>query len=420
MAAIAWVPAAACATGRRRRALRHLRLAAMLLLGACASSPPRPQPDLAAVERYQAAGYALRAPLAPAAGLMHYRLSAPVARTPWTVSLTALANPGPAPRPLLVYLPPLGDADDAPNQWIELWARAGYAVLCIQALDSDAAIWTTDEARSGDFERVARARFGSELMADRITRLARLLGEVLARGRAGEPVMAGLDWDHAALVGADLGAYTVQSLLSQSPQQLAELGWPLSPAAYLAVSPYARPGRSSPPAPAGHAPVLMISARDDVDAYGVVGDAAIRHRAFDEIGAGDEDYYFELGGASHRWLSGVPAAPAYEPVARRAAPLPSESADGRRGQHGDALPGDEDDLSPAAAAKLKASRIERETQQANLRSRQLTQAALAQVSFQDISLAFLDAYVRRDAAARAWLRDTAPHWLQDGDRLKHR
>ena len=253
--------------------------ALIALLAACASSPvPVAKVDEDAVARYRAAGYALPAPVPIEA----HRISGPVTEAPWTVGLTRPADH--QTHPLIVYLPSLGEDDTAPVRWIETWAHAGYAVLVVQALRDDADVWSTPYARSGDFERIARARFADELMADRIARLSRLLAQVRTRSLRGEAGLDGLDWNHLALAGADLGGYTVQCIATSPPAALAAVQWPLKPQAYLVISPYAVRGVSAVPSVAPDAPVLMISARDDVDAYGVVTDPAIRHLAFDRLG----------------------------------------------------------------------------------------------------------------------------------------
>lgn len=405
---------------RRRAALLPL----LVLLAAC-STPKAPtvEVDKGAVARYQAAGYAYRVD----DPVTRRRFTSPMSLTPWNLTITAVATaPRPGGRPLIVYLPPLGDADDAPSQWVEQWARAGYVVLSIQPLEEDAQIWTTAEARSGDFERVARARFTDDLMADRIARLAHILSEVRRRSDRGEGALGGLDWAHVALAGADLGAYTVQSIAAMSADQLAAIQWPLTPVALLVISPYARQDRAL--AVQAHAPTLMISARDDLDAYGLVGDVSLRHLAFDRMGTGD-DYYFEVATASHRWLGGVAeSAPAAEGERRRMATgfgdVPpnqrARSASRGGGAEGVAPLGDDEDLPPEAAAKQAANRAEREAQLAKARSRQLTRTAISGVGIQDVSIAFLDSYVRQDPRAHDWLAGPASAWLQDGDRLKHR
>jgi len=391
---------------------------AALALAACSTAPaPVAKVDEEAVARYRAGGYGPPAPLA----IESHRISGPVTEAPWTIGLTRPADH--QLRPVIIFLPSLGQDDAAPVRWIETWAHAGYAVLVIQPLADDADVWSTPDARSGDFERIARARFADELMADRIARLSRLLIQVRTRSLRSEPGLDGLDWNHLALAGADLGAYTVQSIATAPPPTLAAAAWPLNPQAYLVISPYAVRGAPPVDTAAARAPVMMISAVDDVDAYGVVTDPAIRHLAFDRL-VGVDDYYFELGVATHRWLGGAVVLADAPEATPRARPMMSDEVSGGQNR-GRRKPGSaRDDMAPQGddedtAAEKKARTASRLDMLA-ARSRALTQSALSVTSFEAVSLAFLDAYVRDLPAAHAWLGETAPHWLQDGDRLKHR
>jgi len=389
-----------------------------LLMTACTSwKTPSPAFDTDAVNRYRDSGYRITSTVSIEA----HRLSAPPTESPWTVTVTQPKDR--ARHPMIVYLPGLGESDDAPNHWVESWAHAGYAVLAVQALADDAQVWATPEARSGDFARVARARFADELMDERLARLSTLLTRIRTRSQRGEPGLENLDWSHLALAGADLGAYCVQAIATSPAQRRASISWPIAPRAYLAISPYAVRGSGSASAAVPpDAPVLMISAREDVDAYGVVSDPSVRHLAFDRLGKGD-NFYLELDNASHRWLSGatVPA-PLGEPPARR--PAGAAGADGERGrkrgaggpQHDNMAPGDdEDDPLQEKGARADAVRAELEKS----RKRDLTHIALSEVSFAAVSIAFFDGYVRAQSPARAWLGESAGHWLQAGDRLKH-
>jgi hypothetical protein len=390
----------------------------LLALAGCSSAPvPVAKVDEEAVARYRAAGYAIPA----AVPIVAHRISGPVTEAPWTVGLTRPADR--LTHPLIIYLPSLGENDAAPVKWIESWAHAGYAVLVIQALDGDADVWSTPDARSGDFERIARARFADDLMADRISHLSRLLAQVRARSLRSEPGLDGLDWNHLALAGADVGAYTVQCLATGSPASVAAAGWTLAPQAYLAVSPYAVRGATTGDSVVARAPALMISARDDVDAYGVVSDPSVRHRAFDRLGSGD-NYYFELASATHRWLGGavvLTAAPEYTPrprpiAADDAAPGPGGRRQKPASGRDDMAPQGDEEESPAD----KKTRLASRTELVQARGRALTQSALGVASFEAISIAFFDAYLREQSTARTWLTQGAPRWLQNGDRLKHR
>jgi len=419
------LPALACLLRRRLARVRALPAATVVCLaviglaGCAASAPPVAQVDEAAVRHYREGGYSPGAPVA----IETRRINGPVTEAPWTATLVQPADH--AVHPLIVFLPSLGEDDTAPVQWCATWARAGYAVLTLQALADDAQAWSTADARSGDFERVARARYADDLMADRVARLSVLLDQIRQRSGRGEAGLQALDWNRVTLAGADLGAYTVQTIAAGAATVHAG-PWSLSPLAYIAISPYAR--RASPPPDARprpeHAPMLMISGRDDVDAYGVVTDPRERHLAFDRLGPGPS-YFLELGHANHRWLGGDTSPLGGGETARRPAPPPGEPGGGtqrrRRGPGGggenrDGMAPESDDEDPASEKAAKAVHAEQEV----VRSRALTQSALDMASFESVSIAFLDASVRQQAAARAWLQDRAPLWLKNGDRLKQR
>ncbi|HYA75400.1 MAG TPA: hypothetical protein VED83_00715 [Burkholderiaceae bacterium] len=407
------------ATAPNRGFRRVPRLCAMLGASGCLAvacvSAPTPQVDTQAVARYRDTGYRV----ATERATQTYRISGPVSEAPWSASLTRPADH--AVRPLIVYLPSLGQSDEEPNRWVGLWAQAGYAVLVVQALADDARVWASAEARSGDFEAAARARFRSDPMAERLARLSVMLTQIRERSRRGEPALEAIDWSEVALAGADLGAYTVQTIATAPPERLAQISWPVAPRAYLAISPFAARTVPNPEgATRAQAPVLVISSRDDVDADGIITDTSLRRLAYDRLGETDK-YYLELADATHRWLGGAVLPPTgAEPATHRPAAPPGGAQ--RKGKHGTdsaardsmAPEAEEDDVlgdqnphnANAAAEMLKA------------RSRAMTQEALGETSFVAVSTAFLDAYVRGQNGARAWLEGPAGKWLQNGDRLR--
>ncbi len=386
-----------------------------LLLAACSTPAPVARVDAGSVDTYRSAGY----PMNTSGSFEARRISAPATDAPWTITV---ARPGGQQAlPVIVYLPGLGESDDVPCQWIRAWAKAGFAVIVVQALADDAAVWTSPEARSGDFDRIGRARFSADLMDDRLARLSVILREVKLRSQRGEAGLDGLDWTHLALAGADLGAYTVQAIARSSPRRLEAISWPITPLAYVAISPYAVRGSAEPPPASAHAPVLMISSSQDTDAYGVVTDPSVRRLAFDQLGEGD-DFYLELAAVSHRWLSGYPpAAPAASGAPAR--PMFQQALEGRnrgpqqKGQPRDSMaPGGEEEETPEEKSAHNASLV----QQVEMHSRALTHLARSEITLEDVSIAFFDGTLRQQQTARSWLGTAAAQWLQSGDRLKHR
>lgn len=416
------MPAGNPAHPHSRLALRVLALTqACLLLAACAgSSTLVPKADQDALAKYRSGAYAPETANPPVPKALRLTSTANEPE-PWAVTLVQ-APAGQGRQPVVVFLPALGEKSDSPIIWVEHWARNGYPVLVVQPLAEDAEAWSSPAARSGDFDRVARERFAPSLVEGRVRRLAGILAQ-LRRGAPADGPLATLDWDHMVVAGADLGAMTVQSLVARSPAELAAIGWPGHIAAAVMFSPYA----DREPAPAGatapaHPPVLMVSAPEDIDAYGVVTDAGVRRLAFDRLGSG-EGYYLQIDGVTHHWLEG------YESVQQDLPALAHE----RQSPEGPMQPPNRrssgpprregmapvEELDEDEAKNLAAGRTAREAAVKSI-SRALTRLALGRESARAVSLAFLDATARQSAAAGHWLADSAVPWLAPGDRLKHR
>jgi hypothetical protein len=403
----------------QRRPLQFLLTLPTAILAAtlagCATTPePKVEVDQARVAAYRAGGYAYRG----TEGVAMHRIEGVGAQAAWTVTVARSRKAG-SGLPVIVYLPGLGDDDRSPIRWIDLWSDAGYAVVVLQALEDDAKVWTSADARSGDFTRIARARFDDEWMDLRVARLAAVLADL--RSRADAP-LAGVDWSRLALAGDDLGAYTVQTIARMKPAELAAVGWPQQACAYLAISPYARrEAQAQDDAQALNGPMLMVSAPTDVDAYGVVTDAALRRSAFARLGGG-ERYFLELSAVSHGWLSGrtPDVLTSADAVARRT-PLFREPGQNLR-THGNApglTPMDDDEAAREAVAQGH-TRAEADALAAAARSRRLTESALSETGFELVTIAFLDSQMRRSEPARQWLRGPAANWLQGGDHLEVR
>ncbi len=384
---------------RIRRRFLSLPFALVVFgLAACAGPKPLlPTVDVGAVARYRLAGYDT--------GMLQtierrQFASPPSDEVGWNAHLVRPAydaNQGGA-IPVIVYVPALGRGSNAPNRWIDAWARRGYAVFSVQPLQGDATAWQSPAAIDGDFDAVARDRYAADVMPRRIARLRTILQALRARSRRRAANVDDLDWSHVAIAGSGLGAYTVQRIAAT--RALASFGVH----AYLAISPYATAAAHR--SHASDAPILMVSSQDDIDPDGMVSDPLARHLAFDRLHSGGEDYYLEFASATHRWLDGA----ADEGTLRGDTPdtAPFEGTDDAASDGGG---------KPDAAAARREREAHRRAVRA--RSRLLTDTALAEVSFTDITTAFLDADLRGRAAARSWLAGQAPRWLQ-GARLKRR
>jgi len=99
------------------------------------------------------------------------------------VDVTLMAPTSGGPYPLVLYLPGLGEACDAGLSWRHAWARAGYAVLCIQPKTVGRAVLASSRARAGDFLGIARDAFSVPSLEMRTQVVRAALARLSRRGR---------------------------------------------------------------------------------------------------------------------------------------------------------------------------------------------------------------------------------------------
>ena len=299
--------------------------------------------------------------------------------------------------PVIVYLPGLGEVAGSGDRWRAAWADAGYAVVSLQPLLEDETAWTSSLARDGDFKALGRERYGADATRQRVASLRAALSEARRRSRLGEAAWSRIDWDRAAIAGFDLGAYTALASL-QAGQSAPDAAEPVRFRAALVISPYASvPRRAADERrDVDDVPVLAIGGDADGDPLGIVDASAPADRFLDGL-RGRGSLVLWMAGLTHANLSGSaavdranerkPQASGGEGLGRRR--KGSASADAgllgpRHVESGE--PEIIPDLSPAAA-----------------RAR-MQQAA-------QVGTAFLDAVLRGDDRARAWLATSAQPWL---------
>ena len=299
--------------------------------------------------------------------------------------------------PLVVYLPGLGETAESGLAWRKAWAEAGYSVLSVQPASEGIAVWKSEEARLGDFRRVARAHFAASSLARRAKLLERVFAE-LARHAASASAFARVDMQRIAVAGFDLGAQTAMIVAGERVEGVAAPRWPPTVKAVIALSPYADF------AGMGIArdfediriPVLGVTSGEDTDAYGLVTSPSVRRAPFEYMPAGDK-YLLVLAGAPHSLMSGreTPDTRATENASGNEAGTGSgEQRRSRSGMRGRQDTGGRGEAPPAAASASASWKME-----------------LADAK--GVSVAFLDAMVKGDPVAREWLRKDARRWLGD-------
>jgi hypothetical protein len=392
-----------------RSALRATRagLAAACLCTAC-STAPTVKPDEHAIEQFVSRGYQVpqrQAIRSQAIDWIEADLS-------WHFELILPERVERAP--LVVYLPGLGQDDHSGTRWTQAWAQAGYAVMSIQPLTEDEQAWSSDDARSGNFDAVARHGFSDAMMRRRLRALNGALVQLGRRAVAGDTSLHSVDLSRVAVAGFDLGAYSAMVIAGQQIEGADHPVLSTPVRAVIALSPFADASAQ------GHGerfsaisgPVMNITGTQDIDAYGLIESARLRTQPFQLMPPGDK-YLVSLALGTHGLIGGA------DPLAR-----PAESQNARpsaRSDRGDeptppghgrkrassAASGEADDAVDPIDAPVGAPG----DHGAGARSELLTRQAMSTASVRIITTAFLDAYLRGDPSARSWLNDRARQWL---------
>ena len=349
--------------------------------------------------------------------------------------------------PVIVYLPGLGETADAGGAWRRAWATAGYAVLSVQPLPEDATAFQSDLARDGAFRTLGQQRHAAAAMLRRVQALVAVLAEARRRGQTGlaaDSAWAGLDWQRVAVAGYDLGAHSAMVLAGEQLRGADGLpglmkDWSLR--AVIALSPYAdiADGGLATRYSGIRLPVLSITSEADNDPLGVVAGAAQRQAPFEHT-AGPGQFLLTLQGLAHARLSGSVVTPGSErPPAARGNAEGSRGEDGNGsgagtdngsgrgrsggggggggggGQRGQRGQGGGGAMAPGAARTPGGTNAAGPNTVAAA-----TATQLRLIAAQDVSTAFLDAQLRGDSVASAWLRDHAPAWLGTAGELRQK
>ena len=373
------------------------RVSGLFVLLAGCSTQPSSQPDEALVREFEAKGYA---------AIERDAVTSTTAT--WLVSGQAirivLAQPARAhSTPVVIYLPGLGESSEAGVHWRATWASAGYGVVSVQPLDDDAGAWRSDLARGGEFKALGQQRFGGTAMSRRVQLLADVVAEGQRRSSAGAAPWRLLDWNHVAIAGFDLGAYTAMTVAGEHVRGAEDAPGRVRVRAAIALSPYATLAAGSLDTRYLdiHVPVMSVTGDADVDVLGLVESAALRDAPFTHM-PGPQAYLLSLQGLPHPALSGSTDANALTASAGSTNRSPElvgtaggdESSPQRRGSRrvgtGDGR-GRQDRFAPANLSP--------------------TALQMRMVAIQGVSTAFLDAHLKDDSRAREWLVSDAKRWL---------
>ncbi len=322
----------------------------------------------------------------------HYETTA--TQDTWTldgslVDVTLMVPTSGGPYPLVLYLPGLGEACDAGLSWRHAWARAGYAVLCIQPKTVGPAVWASSRARAGDFVGIARDAFSVRSLEMRTQVVRAALARVSRRGR--DAGFAQSDLARIGIAGFDLGAQTALVLAGQHVAGLEPVPLPDGVKAVITLSPYAERAADESRYQDLHVPVLTVTSAMDTDAYGLVGTPLIRLTPFQYMPAGRK---FLLCSPMHRTGYSRGLRP----------PTPGENKDGP-----DTLTAEDDKILGDETAEVYEGppHKRRKPDNSATRANRLAQQVKVRSHVQAVTTAYLDAFVRNDSAAAQWLTQDA-------------
>ena len=278
------------------RVLVCIAMALSMLVAACQHAP-RSNATEPVAKQGRAAGYKSEQRYATTSILEAWTLAGE------PVEMTLVRPSGNGLFPLVIYLPGLGEPSSAGAAWRQAWAQAGYAVLSLQSVANGETIWSSAQAKSGDFHDLAREQFSRGALAKRLTMLRALFEELNRRHDSG--ALSGVDMSRIALAGFDLGAQTVMAAAGEMGYDIEPFALPDAVKCVIVLSPYADlTGAGFEKRYATiQGSILSVTSRDDSDPYGLVTAAAIRRAPFEHMPPGQK-YLLTLVNAPHALLAG--------------------------------------------------------------------------------------------------------------------
>ncbi|MDH0867704.1 hypothetical protein [Mitsuaria sp. GD03876] len=386
-----------------RAALRSWSLAgaavlgASLLLAGCGGGPPKARVEEQQQQHaFESRGYAPSGEAVTVQALS-WRLRGEDVR----LSLATPTSAAAAPRPVVLYLPGLGESETAGIRWRRAWAAAGYAVLSLQPLDDDATAWSSELARSAEFTELGRRHYAEAQMRRRLARLDELLAEAQRLGRQGEMPWRSLDWSRTVVAGYELGAQLALALAGERQPDGTTLALPtLRPVAAIVISPQV----FATPDPARYRdiaiPVLGLTGPDDGDVLGLVRELRWREAPFAAMPAG-RGWLLSAAEVRHAAFGGNEPRPEdVERELKRVRAAEDQAQSQPQGRRGGGMRGGRGEM-PTRMAPVPALPD----------YRQLHEQQLGLIAAQQVSVAFLDRQLKQAEPARAWLAGPARDWL---------
>ena len=313
--------------------------------------------------------------------------------------------------PLIIYMPGLGESSDAGADMRYAWAKSGYVVLSIQPLEDDANIWSSKAARRGDFEFIRHERYSSRVISERLNVLNNSIEYLKQRVGSGDSIFQHIDLSRIAIVGFDIGASSAMIVAGENVQNASIARLPVHIKGVIALSPYADFSGSEPDVRYRNInmPVLSITSDKDSDAHENVP-PSLHQVPFQYMPLGNK-YLLLLAGASHSVIGND-----------NSAKSDSTEGDGnaQQSRHGGTSEGSSKGRGNRRGKKSSNSGGDSELPSKREAVNSPTQRAIMGVAIEQVTTAFLNAYIKNDQLSLEWLKKDARPWLNMIGQLKEK
>jgi predicted dienelactone hydrolase len=265
--------------------------------------------------------------------------------------------------PLVIFSHGLGGSREGGKLWGEHWAANGYAVIHTQHLGSDVSLLKS--GIGAPLQKLKRGATGQQLIA-RAQDVSFVLDEIARRQASGDALYARMDMGRIAMTGHSFGAATTLALADQRYRGTSQTLVDARFKAYIAFSPQmaqSTPGNSFDAYREIRKPMLVVTGTYDGDMLGNGASPDRRAAVFDALPAGDK-YRVIFDKGDHMVFNG---------------------------------------------GAVRESEVFLQFIDNSSPRTDTTTAALIQDKTNALTLQFLDAYLKNDANAKAWLaKDAAP------------
>lgn len=207
-------------------------------------------------------------------------------------------------KPVIVFSHGLGGSRENGIYLAEHWARSGYIAVFMQHPGSDESVWK--EAARGERMTAMKQAASGRSMLDRLGDVPFVLDQ-LERWNAepGHPLQGALDLEHIGMTGHSFGAVTTQAMMGQK--------FPLGKSfpdprldAFLPMSPSTGRGASASEAFAHiKAPVLCMTGTEDTSVITPEMTAESRREVYAALPAGDKFQLVFEGGTHSAFSDGA-------------------------------------------------------------------------------------------------------------------